>query len=201
MNETSQVISYPKTIVLTGGPGVGKTSIIQRLKEINYPVRKEVFTELFRKAQDEGRFNEAFLHSRKLIHDLVSAQVDLESQATQSEIVFLDRGRIDIWGFAKNMEIIPDQKDQKKLEDVRYDAIFVVDPMPKKFYDQNAVRRQSYEESLEHHQALIERYTEFLKFKDLERKVRLFHVPFIEGGSPSSISERTEFILTRVKGL
>lgn len=138
------------------------------------------------------------MHSRELIHDLVSAQIELEAQPTESESVFLDRSRIDIWGFAKNMEIAPNFQDQANLEDVEYDAIFVVDPIPKKFYDQNTVRRQNYEESLEHHQAIVERYTEFLKFKGQEQKVRLIHVPFVENGAPSSVSERTEFILDRV---
>lgn len=191
-----------KKVVLTGGPGVGKTSIIQYLEEHNYSIRREVFTELFAKAQIEGRFSEDFLHSQEIIHELTEAQIALETtpekNLSPNSVLFLDRSRIDIWGFAKNMKIVPYLNDKINLENGEYHTVFVIEPIPPKFYDQNEVRRQTYAESLEHHRAIIERYQEFLEYKNQVSKVSLISVPFIENGSPSLVSERAKFILNRI---
>ena len=149
-------INKQKRIVLTGGPGVGKSSIIHFLKEIGFSVREEVFTKIFEIAKNKGNFNEEFLHSQELIHELISAQIHLEDQDEMKEFVFLDRSCIDIWGFARNMGIVLKNKDKMTLEGRHYDLVFLVEPMPQEFYVQNGIRRQTFEESLVHHQANLE---------------------------------------------
>ena len=190
--------TQPRKIVLTGGPGVGKTSVLNYLRELKYSVREEVFTSLFKKAQDEHRFNDAFLNSKELIHDLIVDQMKLESQPAEGEYLFLDRSRIDIWGYAKNMGILPNVQDEKTLESAKYDFIFILDPLPSHYYDQNAIRRQTFEESLEHHDSVASRYQEFLKLTGQDNEIPIERVPFVEKGSPSSVKERTNFILKKL---
>lgn len=193
----SLTANYPRKIVLTGGPGVGKTSVLNYLQELAYPVREEVFTMIFKKALDENRFNDSFLHSQKLIHELVIAQMKLEALPTQGRYCFLDRSQIDIWGFSKNMGVVPNLQDETILSAARYDFIFVLEPLPKLYYDQNEIRRQTFEESLEHHHSVVDRYTEFLKLKN-QSHVPLVRVPFIKQGCPSTVKERTNFILEKL---
>ena len=81
----------PQTkIVLSGSPGVGKTSILHHLQELKYETRVEVFTRLFAEAQKEGRFNEEFLRSPQIVHELASAQEALESQPSNSSLLSRD---------------------------------------------------------------------------------------------------------------
>lgn len=188
-----------KRVVLTGGPGVGKTSIIQNLRKQNYDVRDEVFTHLFAQAQKEARFNAEFLHSPELVHDLICAQMELERRPCQGDFLFLDRSRIDILGFSKNMGIRPFEEDQKELLRGVYDLIFIINPMPKKYYDQNEVRRQNYEESLEHHASVVQHYLEFIEGQGKNVKDCLIDVPFHDAAPEASIQWRTEFILQAVK--
>ena len=187
----------PKKIVLTGGPGVGKTSVLRYLSDLNYSVREEVFTKIFNKALEENRFNDDFLRSKELVHKLTLAQLELETQPTQNECLFLDRSLIDIWGFAKNMSIEVNFRDEKKLTTAKYDFVFILDPLPKHHYDQNTIRRQTFEESLKHHHSVLNRYKEFLKLTD-QVSTPLVQVPFIELGSPSTVKERTDFILEKL---
>lgn len=190
--------SSGKRIVLTGGPGVGKTTIIRALQELKYEVREEVFTKLFDEAQRQGRFNDRFLHSPELIHDLLSAQKKLEAQPTVTQFLFLDRSRIDIWGFSKSMGITPFVEDQGELEAGEYDLIFLLEPLPAKYYDQNLIRRQNYEESLEHHLSVTENYLMYLNEKGLDPKTCLIKVPFYDLNPLVSTLERTHFILNEV---
>lgn len=188
-----------KKIVLTGGPGVGKTSIIQHLRTLNHEVREEVFTKLFGEAQSEGRFNDAFLHSQELIHDLISAQLELEAQTVSGGFLFLDRSLIDIWGFSRNMGITPLVSDQELLSQADYDYVFIIEPIPRSFYDQNAIRRQTYEESLEHHQLVVSAYTSFLSERGRNPKTCVLSVPYSEIDHLTLVADRTNFILERLK--
>lgn len=190
-----------KKVVLTGGPGVGKSSIAQCLAKLGYSVREEVFTSLFDKAQKEGRFNDQFLHSRELIHDLMQSQLELEKPSKDENLLFLDRSLIDIWGFARSMGITPFLDDKTVLESGKYDLIFMIEPMPKEFYEQNAIRRQSYSESLEHHQINVEASEGYLQMQRLDPSVHLVRVPFVYQGRQLSVSERTQFILDQVQKL
>lgn len=184
-----------KKIVLTGGPGVGKSSILKRLAELGNSVRYEVFTKLFAEAQASGRFNESYLHSKELVHELLVEQIALEQQTSKGKLVFLDRSRIDIWGFAKNMGIQPSAQDSRDLEAGVYDLVLVIEPLPEKFYDQNQIRRQTFKESLEHHHAGIVRYREFFEAQGRKPDEIMVSVPFVEGGYPSLVQERVDFIL------
>ncbi len=187
-----------KKIALTGGPGVGKSSIIHQLKNLGYSVREEVFTKLFAEAQKEGRFNDQYLQSRKLVHELLSEQMELEKNVQGEKLIFLDRSRIDIWGFARSMRITPNQSDRVLLESGHYDLVFMIEPMPKEFYDQNSIRRQSYDESLEHHQINVEGTTDYLQMCGQDPDTHLIRVPFFHSGKQLSILERTRFILDRI---
>jgi broad-specificity NMP kinase len=87
MKETIMRKKGARKIVLTGGPGVGKTSILNHLQKLNYDVREEVFTKLFAEAQRLGRFNDEFLQSKKLIRDLILCQktlVEIEQAESNS---------------------------------------------------------------------------------------------------------------------
>lgn len=183
-----------KRIVLTGGPGVGKSSILKRLEELGHSVRHEVFTKLFAEAQKSGRFNDKYLHSKELVHELLIEQTALEVQPTAGEWLFLDRSRIDIWGFAKNMGVTPFPQDQRDLESGVYDLVLVIEPLPEKYYDQNQIRRQNFKESLEHHQAGLERYREFFKAHGKNPAEIMISIPFVEGGYPCTVQDRVAYI-------
>src|SRR5438874_800309 len=58
-----------KKIVRTGGPGVGKTTILKRLSDLECLVKREVFTEVFDAANQQGRFDELFKDPEKLIFE------------------------------------------------------------------------------------------------------------------------------------
>jgi len=201
MNDLSNQMKEPMKIVLTGGPGVGKTSILRYLREIKYDVREEVFTKLFGEAHELGKLNDEFLHSAELISGLISAQKLIESQPIQGELVFFDRSRVDILAFARNQGITLEENDKAWLERNAYDLVFAIEPLPEKYYDQNSIRRQSRSESLEHHQQIVECYIQYFKINNQDHSRRLVKVPFLSGEAEDSIRKRTQFILTKIQSL
>ncbi|MBI2711522.1 MAG: ATP-binding protein [Bdellovibrio sp.] len=189
----------PKKIVLTGGPGVGKTSILKCLKDLNYEVRPEVFTYLFAQAQQSQKFNEAYLTSPELIKNLIKAQKQQESLPVKGNQLFLDRSKVDILGYTKNLKIPVNKEDQTWLTSNDYDLIFVIEPLPKKNYDQNKIRRQTQEESLEHHESIVNHYIDYLELNGRDPAQCMIKVPFFEGSRENSVQKRTQFILKEIK--
>lgn len=189
-------------IVFSGGPNVGKTSILQELKKRGYDVRNEVFTKLFSEAQKENRFEELFKNKKVLINKLIELQIEeekIDNTSTQ-KYIFLDRGMVDISGFPKEIEYNLTSQEISILENFHYDLCFMPDPLDKQFYDQNSIRRQTFEESLERHKQCVEVYREFYKNKNFDSEKYIVFVPnFLNFGS-LSISKRADFVLKTIQG-
>src|SRR5690242_19033507 len=107
-------------VVLTGGPGVGKTSILGCLRRAGFEVKSEVFTELFESAQLKTGLASLFQDPQKLLHDLVVRQRELEAPSLESGILFYDRGMVDIMGFAGNLGLEFTNADLKLVSESEY---------------------------------------------------------------------------------
>ncbi len=87
-----------KRIVITGGPGTGKTSVIQLLEEKGYSCLPEVSREVIRSAKKEG-IDQLFLEKPLLFSQLLlDGRIEQYKQAEVSseEYVFYDRGIPDV---------------------------------------------------------------------------------------------------------
>jgi len=80
-------------IVFSGGPGVGKTTILNALKNLGYEVRTEVFTAIFSQANKENAFEDLFKNKKKLISELILLQKENEKMdfMPKEKLVALDR--------------------------------------------------------------------------------------------------------------
>ena len=191
-----------KKIVFSGGPNVGKTSILLELKKRGYQVRNEVFTKLFSEMQKENRLDDLFKNKEALINRLIALQIEEENfhNINAQEYIFFDRGIIDISGFAKEIEYNLTQQKISIIENINYDFCFIPEPLDKQFYEQNSVRRQTFEESLERHKQCINIYIEYFKSKDLEPEKHIIYVPNISSNYTNlSIDQRVDFVLKTIR--
>lgn len=184
-------------IVFSGGPNVGKTSILQELKKLGYDVRNEVFTEIFSKAQNENRFDTLFKNKKELINNLINLQIKEEKvyDINTKEYIFLDRGMVDISEFSKEIEYNLTREEISILENFHYDICFIPEHLDKRFYDKNSVRRQTFEESLERQKQCIGAYREFYKNRNLDPEKYIVFVPNFLNFESLSISKRVDFVI------
>ena len=203
MNKASPSVyefNRARKIVLTGGPGVGKTSIIRLLKKWNYDVTEEAFTALCSKAQELGQWTDQYSHSPDWVHDLLTFQVKQERRSFGKEFLFLDRGKIDIiLGSLINEKITPYPEDQIELQNIDYDLHFIIEPLPSQYYDQNLIRIQSFDESLVHHQNCEKNYIQILKKLKKDPDKCFIRVPFYDLDPIASVQRRAQFILDQLK--
>ncbi len=186
-------------IVLTGGPGVGKTSIVDELHQRGFDVRPEVFTEIFSEAVQRDDFEQLFLEPDLLLHELTARQKAREDEPSQSELLFLDRSMIDILGFAHMENLTMPPQDLTTALQAHYDIACVIEPMARRYYVQNEIRKQDCNEALRHHAAVVANYKKCFEGNGTHPLQKLISIPaFHSNRAPMSIVERTDYLLEQI---
>lgn len=180
-----------KKIVITGGPGSGKTSVINKLKELNFHCFDEIsrdFIDLGKRNGKDHFFKEEpqtfsqFLWNGRLRQYQESEQI--ESLNNIDPWLFFDRGLPDVVAYLNFMNH-PMENWESELKDYPYDLIFLIPP-EKSIYQQDKQRMESFEESTEIHRALQQTYHPL---------GHCIEVPFL------SIDERVSFVLEKCETL
>lgn len=177
-----------KKIVMIGGPGTGKTSVIRAIEDEGYTCFHEISRDVTAQAQKEGIeqlfLKEPLLFSEMLMNGRVQQYIDAET--IDEEYIFFDRGIPDVTAYMDYKETPYPERFTIINETYKYDLIFYF-PVWKDIYKQDNERYESYEEALEIHEFLRKTY------KGLG--YNLIMVP------KTGVSERVEFILSHLKAL
>jgi len=171
-----------KRIVITGGPGTGKTSIINELKERDYKCLEEISRQVTLKAREDG-IEQLFLEKPLLFSELLlegrKEQFD-EAISYDSKLVFLDRGIPDVLAY---MDYIGDSYPEpfkNACKENMYDQVFILAPW-QDIYISDSERYESFEQAIVIHDHLLKTYSTY--------GYDLIDVPF------ESVTKRTDFIL------
>lgn len=179
----------PKRIVITGGPGTGKTSVIKNLEDRGYFCYHEVIRSLTLEAKKNGDpdtfisnplafvddpylFNQRILEAR-MIHFINAQQVD-------REVIFYDRGIPDVLAYMRYFGQKYNDDFARICHEHRYDRVIVLPPW-EEIYTTDEERFETFQEAKDIHGFLEDTYARF-NYNSLV-------VPI------GTIEERTTFIL------
>lgn len=147
--------------MITGGPGTGKSTVIEDLIDKQFTCMREVSRRVTMEAQKTG-IDQLFLKDPLLFSKLLmEGRIDQFQKASENntDIVFFDRGIPDVFGYLNYLNMdYPDIFIDKSRE-LRYDAIFMMPPW-KDIYITDNERYESYEQSLSIYKELIKAYKE-----------------------------------------
>lgn len=134
-------------IVITGGPGSGKTTLINALKEKGIHCKDEVSREITEKARESG-IDQLFLEQPLLFSDmLLEARVQQFNEAKMlNETVFLDRGVPDILAYMHYIGDPYPSHFEKMSKKCQYDKVFILMPW-REIYVQDSHRYENYEQA------------------------------------------------------
>lgn len=173
-------------IVITGGPGSGKTALIKYLENHGHKVMHEISREVTLKAQREGIeqlfLEDPILFSKKLLEGRLKQfhQADNCDGGT----LFYDRGMPDVTAYMDFVNTHYPTNFSKVCNTYKYDKIFVLPPW-EKIYKQDNERYESFEQA--------ERLFDFLKNAYTNYGYTPHEVPV------GSIQDRVEFIMKEAK--
>lgn len=171
-----------KKIVITGGPGTGKSTIINELIKRGYTCYEEISREVTLEAQKQG-VNQLFLtnplvFSQRLLEGRQKQFIDANLISNTS--VFFDRGVHDVLAY---MDYIGDKYPPHFIDTCNtcnYDFAFVLKPF-KAIYASDNERYENFNQAVKIHSHILKTYKSF--------NYKLLGVPF------DTVNNRVNFIL------
>jgi predicted ATPase len=171
-----------KRIVITGGPGTGKSSIIKNLEREGYECFHEISREITAAAQREGVAQlflaQPLLFSQKLLEARISQYH--AATAIPGNIVFIDRGIPDVVAYMEYFGTSYPPEFIEACSSYKYDKVFLLPPWQEIYLTDNE-RYESFDQAV--------KIYEQLKLSYLSNGYSTIEVP------KDSVGRRSEFIL------
>lgn len=174
-----------KKIVITGGPGTGKSSIILELEKRGFTCLHEISRQVTLEAQKEG-IDQLFLEKPILFSEkLLEGRLDQHNIANTSEdeIVFLDRGIHDVVAYLDYFSTPYQEPFISTCKKNTYDKVFILPPW-EAIYKSDNERYENFQEASEISTYILATYKEY------------GYQPIIV--PTGTVNERTDFILNHL---
>lgn len=153
-----------RLVVITGGPGSGKTSLVTRLGSLGYATVPEaalqIIDEFNREHGVAGQVEWRQQHPAEFTRLVMKRQVTLEAACTIAEggIGFCDRGRPDTMAYAALAGYELDSESRSLVESQRYLRVFLLDTFSHFTMRPETGRTSDRERSVRIHDLLDEAY-------------------------------------------
>ena len=173
-------------IVITGGPGTGKSTVIDELIKLNYACMPEISRKITLDAKRNG-VDQLFLKEPLLFSQLLLDGREgqyIQASRRNSDIIFFDRGIPDVHGYMNYLGVDYPINYIEKSQEHRYSNIFMMPPW-EEIYTTDNERYESFEQSLAIYNHLKKTY--------LHLNYDIVEVPI------GSIHKRVNFILNTIK--
>lgn len=150
-----------KRIILTGGPGTGKTTIISTLNKRGYVCLPEISREIILDAQKTRNIDQLFLtHPNEFNEKLLVGRIQqfIDCEQYEYENIFIDRALPDIIAYNDYIKVDSSSEVIKAVHEYRYDFVFVFPPW-EHIYKNDNERYESFDEAMKIHKSLKTTYT------------------------------------------
>lgn len=171
--------------VITGGPGVGKTTLLKELGKRNNEIVPEIARELI-KAQNEINGEALPWKNKESYKELmfdhsIKSYEQIDKKANKEKLVFFDRGFLDTICYAELIRSEISQRMKSYAKKWRYNKNIFILPPWREIYKNDNERKQSWDEAVLTFEKMTETYKAY--------GYNIIEIPM------KSASERAEFIL------
>lgn len=174
-----------KKVIIIGGPGTGKSTIINELIKRDYACLEEISRQVTLDAKKKG-IDQLFLTNPLLFSELLLKGREQQFQSANSletDIVFFDRGIPDVLAYMDFIGVEYPAHFVDTCKKSKYDAVFILKPW-EAIYTSDNERYEDFNQAKDIHKHLVNTYQSY--------NYSLIDVPF------DIVEKRTDFILNIV---
>ncbi len=173
-----------KRVIITGGPGFGKTSIVDELESRNYACIHEVSRKIIKEQLETGGDILPWKNLKRFSELLMKLRIKQFDEVLHQGFTFFDRGIPDIISYMQRSDLhIPVDYFSHVNKCNYYPTVFIVPPW-KEIYKVDGERKEDYETACMINDLIIRTYEELGYQTVILPKI--------------SIKERTDFILNEI---
>ena len=174
----------PMRVIISGGPGAGKSSLLEELKRQGYACQQEaarlVIQQHYQQNYTPWGDRAGFI---RLVYERIFAELQLPVQ----ELTFCDRSMVDCIGYLQEADLpLPDYLKNFDPHGYYSRQVFILPPW-EAIYRKEEARQQEYNQSVSLYKSIVAAY-EYYGFE-------LSEVP------PLDVKERAAFILNTIREL
>lgn len=174
--------------VLTGGPGAGKTTLVEALRAKGFATTEEAGRGVIRAEMQNGGTALPWANRKRFAVRMFDWELASYRQAEREEgSVFFDRGLPDTLGYLDLEGLAVPAWMEEEAWRLRYNTQVFVAPPWKAIFWQDEERRQSWEVSVRTHEIMVRTYTRY--------DYSLVEMPL------ASVPERVQFVLDRLTAI
>ncbi len=173
-------------IVLTGGPGAGKSAVIDALAQAGYARSREAGRAVIRDQVAQGGRALPWIDPAAFAELMLDFELRSYREAqSQSWLVFFDRGVPDIAGYLRLSGLTVPPHIEQAVQTHRYNRRVFILPPWREIFRQDSERKQDFGEAVRTHETMVRTYGDY--------GYELVEVPC------ASVEERMRFILQRTR--
>ena len=176
--------STSNRIVFTGGPGSGKTSVIELLYDMGYQYVPETGRRVIQTQVKSQGSALPWLDKAAFRDEMVFEEIRNYESFSGTEITFYDRSIIDSYGYSKLERIPISELLLAKCDEFNYFRKVFTFPPWEEIYKNDKERKQGFNEAIATYREMVSVYTYF--------GYELIQVP------KASITERAQFIVSKL---
>jgi predicted ATPase len=176
----SILFNLKKIVIITGGPGFGKTSLVNALGSVGYRVGSEAARELIDEQLASGGDIVPWKNLKAFQQEVLRRRLAFFHAVGAGEFAFSDRGIPDQLAFARYRGFQNPVVLVENAKKYRYFPVVFVVPPWKEIYRKDEIRTESFEEACQMHEMIIQTYHEL--------EYQLVELPL------ATVPERVEFI-------
>lgn len=151
--------TVPDFYVITGGPGVGKTTLLDELQCRGYACVREAAREIIREQIACGGNALPWGDVKEYTASMLARSVDDYRKALQTGgLCFFDRGIPDALGYARMNGLLPEQDWEEAGRLFQYRKTVFLLPPWEEIYRPDAERKQDYAEAVDTYHCLKREY-------------------------------------------
>lgn len=148
-------------VILTGGPGGGKTTLIEALQRQGYPCVGEVGRAVIQEQVESGGDALPWADKEKFKQKMFEAQLKAYQTSHDEKVVFFDRGLLDTLAYAK-LEGLEITDEMVRLgQETRFHSMVFITPPWKEIYQNDEERKQDFEEAIRTYEHMVAIYQEY----------------------------------------